>query len=74
MQIKLALYALLDSSASFPYLKSHQCATKLILLLMILDCEQQKMTLANLSKKGLYRKAIVTLRIKGEAIEEAQKV
>lgn len=65
--------ALLDSSPPFPYLKGHQCATKLILLVMILGCEQQKKTLANLSKKGIYWKVIVTLRIKGEAIEAGSK-
>lgn len=62
------------SSPSFPYLKSHQRATKLILLVMILGCEQQKRTLTNLSKKGIYWKVIVTLSIKGEALEQAQKM
>ena len=36
---------------------------------MTLVCKQQKMTLANLSRKGICWKAIVTLRIKREGIE-----
>ena len=54
---------------SFSYSEIYQRATKLILLVMTLVCKQQKMTLANLSRKGICWKPIVTLRIKGEGIE-----
>lgn len=40
---------------------------------MILGCKQQKRTLANLRRKGIYWEVIVALRIEEEAIEPGSK-